>query len=111
MSKSLPDLFDLDRIEKFPLNACENIVWVTEFAAILREAHSNADPYDGIHLLVPPNRALFIAEILEASCQVTMDNFSPTHQESHNEKKESNVHRPGNGTPKPGSGRNHGEGA
>lgn len=110
MSKSLHELFDLNRLERFPTTACENLTWTAEVTAVLREAHRNAGPDDAIHLVISPDRALFLSDILEASYQATMDNFFPSHQESHNETQESNVHRSGHGTSQSGRRRNHGEG-
>lgn len=97
MSQSLHDLFGIDKLERLPEAASENLSWTAEVSAILREAHTHTDPDDVVHLVISPERALFLADILDSAAQVFVDDLFSLQQESHDENQEPNVHRSGDG--------------
>lgn len=97
MSQSLHNLFSLDKLEQLPEVASENLSWTTEVSSALRDAHIHTDPDDCVHLVISPERALFLADILDSAAQVFVDDLFSLQQEYQDENQEPDVHRSGDG--------------
>lgn len=97
MTQSVYDLFDINRYDHVSKVQLENVFWANEFVFMVRDAVKQFEPNDSVHLIVPADRAAFLADMLEANTQIFVNSLTPTEQEPHNATQEPNVRKSSDG--------------